>query len=313
MKHSWTVPDGESRQRLDVFIAERLPDLTRSRIAKLLKNGAGQVNGKPASVHKFLKAGDEVRFEETTESRAIGEIQGLPLPVELRIMEETDDWLVVDKPAGLLVHAVKGRDESTLADALIGHDPKIAKVGEDPERPGIVHRLDKEASGLMVVARTQKAFDSLKKQFAEHTVEKRYHALVRGCVRDDQGDIKFKIARSKTKARMAARPAHEEEGKAAWTYFRTLKRFKNASLLELEIMSGRTHQIRTHLLAIGHPIMGDPLYTLRGTRTSALGASIPRLMLQSTHLAFDDPTTGERREFNLEPVPEFQQIMAELS
>lgn len=312
MKYKWIVEETRDRPRLDVFIAARLPEISRSRIAKLLKNRAGTVNGKTAAVHQFLKTGDVVEFcDEARKTELEAAASGAKRATDkLKIIKETADWIVLDKPAGLIVHAAPGKDQATLVDLLLAHDPKMAKIGESPERPGIMHRLDKEVSGLMVVARTQDAFDDLKKQFAGHEVEKKYLALVYGTVRDDEGDIKFRIARSKTKARMAARPEHEEQGKAAWTHYKTLRRFRTASLLELEILSGRTHQIRAHLFALNHPVMGDPLYR---RRSAEKGVQAPRLMLQSVHLSFMDPATHERHTFDLPPVSEFELIMRELA
>ena len=297
--------------------------MTRSAIAKLLKAGAGTVNGNAASVHRFLKAGDEVVLDNTVEA-GLGLPKGVashaPTPDDerrrtapLRIIQETDAWIVIDKPAGLLVHPDAATKTGTLADALVAHDPAIAKIGDDPSRPGIVHRLDREVSGLMVVAKTQDAYDALKRQFAEHTVDKRYLALVHGEVRKDEGDIKFRIARSTTKARMAARPESEEEGKAAWTHYLVLRRFRGATLLELAILSGRTHQIRAHMLALGHPVMGDPLYVRRGTKVEVRGTIVPRLMLQAVHLSFKDPATGEQTAFDIPADPAFDAVVKELS
>lgn len=310
MKHEWTAEQTDAGARLDVFLAQKLDGMTRSQIAKLLKSGTGTVNGKRASVHRFLKVGDLVKFDDAavgaTLAVASGQAQGLPL----HIIAETTDFLILDKPVGLLVHPDAKTKYGTLIDLLIAHDPKIAKIGEDPERPGIMHRLDRDVSGLMVIGKTQDAFDNLKRQFAEHSVDKRYLALVHGEVGPDEGDIRFRIARSTSKNRMAARPEHEEEGKAAWTHYKTLKRFRTASLLELQILSGRTHQIRAHLLALGHPVMGDGLYSSRKSKVES--RDVPRLMLQSVHLEFRDPATGEPRSYDLPPVPEFNQVITQL-
>lgn len=322
MLHTWIVSPDVRRKRLDIFISEALTTTTRSQIAKLLKQGAGRVNGRVASVHQFLQPGDRVEFDDQAKHSTKSGVQspepriqneGLKTPdsgPKLRIIHETPDWIVINKPAGLLVHPDRRSEEPTLVDALLAYDPTIAKVGEDPSRPGIVHRLDKEASGLMVIARTQAAFDDLKRQFAEHAVEKHYLALVYGSMEEEEGEIKFRIARSKTKQRMAARPSQEEEGKAAWTHFTTRKRFHNASLLELDIFSGRTHQIRAHLLAYNHPIMGDPLYKRKSEQRNI---KAPRLMLQSIHLGFRDPAKGEPRLFDLPPDPEFAELISQLS
>ena len=295
--------------RLDVFLSEQLEDVTRSHIAKLLKRGAGTVNGKPATVHQFLKIGDKIEFDDA-ERTVKGKLEVAKPAPPLEIIEETKDWMVINKQAGVVVHPDATHKTGTLVDALMAYDPKIGKIGEDPERPGIMHRLDKEASGLMVIAKTQDAFDNLKKQFAEHTVDKRYIALVFGNMPENEGDIKFRIGHSSSKSRMAAHPVQEENvGKAAWTHYEVIEKLRDAQLLELSIFSGRTHQIRVHLLAMNHPIMGDPLYKRpREDRTT----KAPRLMLQSVHLAFIDPASGEKKEFDLKPAAEFEWVKKQL-
>lgn len=302
MQHEWTVDIKSDGERLDIFLAAHLSGKTRSAIAKLLKNGAGKVNGKTASVHHFLKAGDSVIFDDSIKLirtvRQTSEALSRTSVFKIDILEETDDWLVLDKPSGLLVHPDSTHLSNTLVDFLVDHYPPLQKIGEDPERPGIMHRLDKEVSGLMVIAKTQAAYDDLKRQFAEHSVDKIYLALVHGEMEKDFGEIKFRIARSKTKARMAARPEHEAEGKAAWTHYETITRFPGATLLKLKIFSGRTHQIRAHLLALGHPVVGDTLYSLRQTDRKLKPA---RLLLQAIELSFTDPASGERKTFSIPP------------
>lgn len=309
---TWSITSESSGDRLDVFLTSQLLDLSRSAIQKAIKNGHVTVNGKAASVHKFLKEGDEVRYAPVEEVKAnpFEERTGLPMP-ELSdlIIEETNDWMVIDKPAGLLVHPDAKTKEGTLVDLLIAHDPAIAKVGEDPERPGIVHRLDREVSGLMVIAKTQAAYDSFKEQFAGRKTEKHYLALVHGELPAEEGDIKFRIARSTSKARMAARPSHEEEGKAAWTHYIVRERFRGATLADIEIFSGRTHQIRAHLHALGCPVIGDELYALKKTERTI---QAPRVMLQSIRLSFQDPSTNEGKQFTLEPDPAFEQVQKTL-
>ncbi|MFH1078524.1 MAG: RluA family pseudouridine synthase [Patescibacteria group bacterium] len=320
MIHTFHVAPEETDLRLDVFLSEKVDGLTRSAIAKRLKAGAGTVNDDAASVHRFLKAGDVVVFDDATQGLASaratakaagprGTPKGLP---KLKIVDETDGYLVIDKPAGLIVHPDSTTTSGTLVDALVAHDPRIGKIGDDPERPGIMHRLDRDVSGLMVVAKTQDAFDGLKRQFAEHSVDKRYLALVHGTINKDEDDIKFRIARSKTKARMAARPASEEDGKAAWTHYKVLRRFRTATLLELTILSGRTHQIRAHMLALGHPVVGDTLYMSQGQRPTSRKFGVTRLLLQAIHLSFVDPSTGETRAYDLAPDPAFDTGMKKL-
>jgi 23S rRNA pseudouridine1911/1915/1917 synthase len=303
MTKNWTIDAENAGKRLDVFLAEELvATLTRSGISKQLKAKKGRVNDKIASVHRFLKIGDKVEFDMPEKQTAKAIAKEIADIRPLNIIEETPEFIVIDKPTGLLVHPDVHHAQGTLVDALVAHDPKIGKIGEDPSRPGIMHRLDKEVSGLMVIAKTQDAFDSLKKQFAEHTVDKRYLALVHGEMRQDEGDIKFRIARSTSKGRMAAHPESEEVGRAAWTHYKTLQRFHNATLVELNIFSGRTHQIRAHMLAFSHPVIGDTLYK---RRLEDRKIAAPRLMLQSIHLSFIDPSSGERRTYDLPPVKEF--------
>ncbi len=305
MPNTWTVPAHEGRLRLDQFLASMMPEISRSQIAKQLKQGAGRINGKHASVHTFVHEGAEVLFEQTA-ATVTAPVADLP---PLTIIEETPEVLVINKPSGLIVHPDKLVRSGTLVDLLLAHAPSIARIGEDPERPGIMHRLDKDASGLMVIAKTQEAFEILKKQFATHQVQKTYTALVYGEVAQDAGDIRFKIARSKTRGRMAARPEKDSEGKAAWTHYRVLTRYRNATLLELDIFSGRTHQIRAHLFALNHPIIGDPLYT---RRIAERNIRAPRLLLEATSLTFEDPVTHETRSYTLPLDPVFRETIAQL-
>ena len=310
MNH-WTIDESNAGERLDVFLASVITDKTRSAIQKLIQNGGVSVNKKPTTVHRFLKVGDQIDLVEIPSRPAAKSAKHLPSspsPLTPRIISESADYLVIDKPTGLLVHPDAKTQDGTLIDWLIKHDPKIAKVGESPDRPGIVHRLDREVSGLMVVAKNQKAYDALTREFAEHKTEKTYLALVHGEIAKDEADIKFRIARSTTQPRMAAHPVKEEEGKAAWTHIRVLERFVGATLLEIKILSGRTHQIRAHLHALGHAVMGDPLYTHKKTDRNV---TAPRLMLQSVGLGFTDPATGDRVHFVLEPDDAFSRLVQE--
>lgn len=305
--HTWTVQEAENGMRLDLFLSSHLPDVSRSQIQKQIKQGRVLLNQGSTSVHHFLKTGDEIQLNDVLEEKSpVSHDRPSTEPAllpPLEIQQETASWMVINKPSGLLVHPDSIQEHGTLIDLLLAHDPQIAKVGGAPERPGIVHRLDKEVSGLMVIAKTEQAHEQLQRQFAQRKVKKTYLALVHGEMTQDEGDIKFRIARSSTKARMAARPEQEEEGQAAWTHYRVRQRFTGATLVELEILSGRTHQIRAHLLALKHPVMGDELYQLKKTDRRI---SAPRLMLQSIGLEFDDPENGTRQRFQLDPDPSFE-------
>lgn len=303
---TWTVEATDKEMRLDHFLTREMTDLTRSSIQKSIKYGKVTINNKIASVHQFLKTGNIIVWNEEAVSlrRPLIKKEVL-LP---RIIKETADWLVVEKPRGLLTHPSSSSDEATLVDWFLDHVPSATKVGEDPSRPGIVHRLDRDVSGLMVIAKTQAAFDALKEAFAQRTVEKKYLAMVHGEISKEEDEIKLRIARSSSKPRMAARPP-KDGGKAAWTHYRVLERFVGATLVDVEILSGRTHQIRAHFHGIGHPIMGDSIYTRKQTDRNI---KPPCLLLQSVHLAFNDPTSGERQVFDLTPDPAFDVVREQL-
>jgi 23S rRNA pseudouridine1911/1915/1917 synthase len=318
MPNSWKVKFIDAGKRLDVFLAGEVPDLTRAQAKKRIESGEFLVNTKRVPVHHFLKEGDEVLRVMDVGDRTAKKTPHVPAPEtrptvpapKLNIIAETPDWIVVEKPAGVLMHPDSENPSGTLIDAVIEHAPQVAKVGEDPGRPGIVSRLDKDVSGLVVIAKTQAAFDDLKRQFGEHSVHKEYLALVHGEVPKEEGDLKFRIGRSTTKARMAARAETSEGGQAAWTHYDTIQKFRGATLLKLQILTGRTHQIRAHLHAFGHPVIGDTLYKQRLPERKI---EAPRLMLQSISLAFIDPKTKEKREFTLEPDPAFEKLIKTLS
>lgn len=221
------------------------------------------------------------------------------------IIAETDDYLVIDKPAGLLVHAVNEKQELagqlSLVSWLLERYPKISSVGEDPLRPGIVHRLDKEVSGLMVIAKNNRSFEDLKEQFQKRRTIKEYEGLVYGRIIPDDGEINFPIKRSSAGFKMAAVPANfiakkDETVRQAVTIFTVTQRFHNYTLLRLAIKTGRTHQIRVHLQALGYPLVGDELYSTKTTRIKNKKLGLNRIFLVSRHLEFDD-LNGQKQKF----------------
>ena len=244
------------------------------------------------------------------------------------IIEETPEYLVINKPAGLAVHAGGNLKEPTLADWLLANYKKIKDVGDDPVRPGIVHRLDKEVSGLMVIAKNQKSFDSLKNQFKDRKVQKEYTALVHGKLSRDWGEINFPIARSQEGYKMAALPSGSEEllsrrhpkdrdhgnidswmkSRTALTEFTVIKRFVNHTLLKVNIKTGRTHQIRVHFFALGHPLVGDNLYSTRKTDVKNKKIALGRVFLVANHLNFHD-LKGEERDFKIALPQELEKAM----
>jgi len=288
-------------RRLDKFLTQQLQNLSRSQIQKLIKQHSITVNGLPVPSHYSLRAGDKINVNKkiTEPEKTAKKDTPKKLP-SIKIIDETEDFLVINKPAGLSVH---GRDNYTLADWLKAKFPAISRVGDDPERPGIVHRLDKDVSGLLVVAKTQPAFDSLKNQFQKRTVTKQYTALVYGKIQKDNGIINFPIRRARDGYKMAALPftingQASAQGRQAETRFDILKKFVNYTLLKVNIKTGRTHQIRVHLSAYGNPLVGDNIYSTAKTRMQNKKLGLNRIFLIADHLTFTD-LTNQRKNYKL--------------
>lgn len=235
------------------------------------------------------------------------------------IIFEDNDYLVINKPAGLAVHGGGNITEETLADMLMKKYPKIKTVGDDSMRPGIVHRLDKDVSGLMVIAKNQVSFDNLKNQFKKREINKEYIGLVYGKVLNDDGEISFPIKRAKTGHKMAAMPIQSVDllsrktptsrdqgnisgsfkAREALTTFKVIKRFVNYTLLSIKIKTGRTHQIRVHFFAYGHPLVGDSLYNTKKTRVKNEKLKFGRVFLMACHLSFND-LKDEKQDFKID-------------
>lgn len=294
---------GLEPKRLDIALAEVL-ELSRSKAQKIISDGRVLVNGKETNAHELVSSASKVEIADP--AAPIIDPNAKP-PAPLDILYEDADVLVVNKPAGLLVHPTTASTEPTLLDLLRAHIPGLDAVGDDKARAGIVHRLDKLASGVLIAAKTPEAFTHLKAQFAQRLTEKRYTALVMGNVTDDTGIITFPIARSQSNARMAARPS-SQEGKDAITHFDVLHRYASATLLDVRIETGRTHQIRVHFFALGHPVAGDELYNIRGVKQIPLG----RLFLHARALTIDLPN-GERKTFEAPLPPELELALTKLS
>ena len=300
----------DTGKRIDVFLATSLPDTTRSQIQKLIKQELVTVNGQSATCHHKLKGGDiieigEEKKEPGLEASRPGSFfysnselsSGYPElsseSANIEIIDKTKEFLIINKPAHLTVHGANHIKSITLVDLLLKKFPSLKKIGEDPARPGIVHRLDKEVSGLMVIPRTQDSFDNIKMQFQKRIVKKTYTALVYGAINKEADEIKFPIKRSADGFKMAAIPETNKkkinlDGRISITEFRILKHFINYTLLQIRIKTGRTHQIRVHLLAYGHPIVGDNLYNTKKTREQNTKLNLNRLFLVANKLSFTD-------------------------
>ncbi|MBI4437492.1 RluA family pseudouridine synthase [Candidatus Uhrbacteria bacterium] len=271
------VTQKQSNERLDRFLTSTM-ETTRSQIQKLIEAGSVLVNREVAKSNRRLEEGDVIFYPEV-ELSAHKKTETAPL---LEIVYQDDDVLVINKPSGLLVHeAFKDEMRATVVDALLESFPEVAEVGDDPKRPGIVHRLDKDVSGLMAIAKTQAGFDHLKHQFQARTLTKEYLALVYGALPKDHDVITLRVTRSKSKGRMVARP-ESQEGKEAHTEYDVLERLPTTTYVRVKILTGRTHQIRVHFQALGYPIVGDKLYKVKGMKFRPIELS--RLFLHASKL-----------------------------
>jgi len=277
--------------RVDKYIAEAVPDLSRATAQRLIDEGHVLVNGATVKASHRLEPGDTL----TVEIPAPVPVEVAPEAIPLDILYEDADILVVNKPAGMVVHPAFGHQSGTLVNAVLAHCPDLAGVGGEL-RPGIVHRLDKDTSGLIVVAKGDVALRNLQEQFKGREVQKAYLALVEGHVSPPTGLIDAPIGRDpRARKKMAVVP---RGGREAQTEYRALEFYAEHTLVEAHPLTGRTHQIRIHMAFIGHPIVGDPVYGFRKQRAKA-----PRLFLHAARLGFRLPGTGEWREFQA-PLPD---------
>jgi 23S rRNA pseudouridine1911/1915/1917 synthase len=294
--------------RLDKCLGKRYPAVSRGALQRLLEQGCILVNGQPAKPSQKPRRGDQVsvRWPEARPAEA------QPEEIPLEVLHEDADLIVVLKPAGLVVHPAAGNEEHTLVNALLHHCAgQLSGIG-GVARPGIVHRLDKETSGCLVVAKNDATHVELARQFADREVFKAYHAVVCGQPARAKGEIRAAIARHAThRKRMTV---EEDRGREAWTSWRVLERLREAALLEAVIHTGRTHQIRVHFLHLGYPVVGDETYGKRqNLRLIELtGYTAPRVLLHARCLAFTHPATKEALRFEAPWPPDFQAALAAL-
>ncbi len=285
-------------QRLDIFLAARLSELTRSQIQKLIADQKVRLNGTWTKASHKLSVGDVIQVDllEPKEKSAL-----LPEAIPLEVIFSDEHIVILNKPAGLVVHPGAGVTEGTLVNALIHHFPGIDRVGH-PERPGIVHRLDKETSGVMVVARSAKAYTELKRQFKAREVEKVYLGLVWGPLQTEEGRIDWALGRHpRHRQKISIRT---KKPRPALTLYSVKKTWDDLSLLEIKPVTGRTHQIRVHFAAAGHPIVGDTRY---GGRDKT--GTYKRLYLHAWHIVFAHPASKALLEFYAPLPQEFQDII----
>ena len=285
----------QSNSRLDKFLADRNPDLSRSRIKRLISEGMVSVDGVPRNAGFRLRPDQSVLIELPDEpAPAYMVAQDIPLT----IIHEDDDLIIVDKPAGMPVHPGAGHPDSTLVNALLGMYPTIGSVG-GAARPGLVHRLDMDTSGLIVVSRTDRAHESLTAQFKERRVAKTYLALVLGALTPPEAVIEAPIARDPNDRK---KMAIVENGRQSTTQYKTIANFRGCTYAEALPKTGRTHQIRVHFASIGNPVIGDTLYGCPDPR-------IDRHFLHAARLEFHHPTTGELTNFHSPLPPNLQSLI----
>lgn len=290
------IDQSQNGQRLDKFLVSKFPEISRAKWQKSVKNGEVIVNGKISESDRKLREGDLVEIFEQKKKEAIS----FKSP-DIRIIYEDDDVMILDKPAGIPVHGAPSYSGPTVVDFLMNHYPGIKNVGEDKTRPGIVHRLDKDTSGVLAIAKNNRSFQFLKDQFQNRLAKKTYLALVYGDIKSSGGTIDLPIGRSKSDPKKQTVIDSEKKkhirSKEAITIFRVIKRYDKYTLLEAEPKTGRMHQIRVHLKALGHPVVGDSKYSPKKAQKN--GSELGRQFLHAMKLEITLPS-GEKKVFSSE-------------
>lgn len=309
---------GQEALRIDKFLMDRIPNTSRNKIQEAAKNGYILVNGNAAKPNYKVKGGDEVSVQMPYPVR---EIELIPEDIPINVAYEDDQLLVVNKPSNMVVHPGYGNYTGTLVNALIHHFKNLPERPDYEDRPGIVHRLDKNTTGLILIAKTEYALAELSKQFKDRTTDRKYWALVWGNINEEEGRIEGNIGRSLKNRKVMTVFPDGDYGKKAVTNYKVLKRFGYTTLIECKLETGRTHQIRAHLKHIGHPLFGDFEYggdvILKGTTFTKYRQFIqncfkilPRQALHAKSLGFSHPTTNKKLNFECE-LPEDLKLILE--
>ncbi len=316
-KFRFEVPPGTKKERLDLYLTNSLENATRSKIQKLIGAGLVTVNNKFVKSSYPVQPGDVIEGSHPIAPRPE---ETEPEEIPLDIIFEDEYLIVVNKPAGMVAHPAYANYTGTLVNALLHHSAKLSNTGE-PGRPGIVHRIDKNTSGLLVVAKDDWTHARLAYQFSRHTTEREYQAIVWGNFKEKKGEINFNIARSKSDRKKFA--ASDSEGKKALTYYEIIEEFEFTTLLKLNLKTGRTHQIRVHLSAINHPVCGDETYggtkivygsslPKMKSRVENLLKIIPRQALHAKTLGFEHPHTRQFMRFDSELPADMKEVLKKL-
>ena len=313
-KFRFEVPEGKKKERIDLFLTHHIENATRSKIQKLIEAELVKVNGKPVKPNYKVYPNNIVDIEIPITPRPEN---AEPEEIPLDIIYEDDYLLIVNKPAGMVAHPAYSNYTGTLVNALLHHSKSLSNVNE-PGRPGIVHRIDKDTSGLLVVAKDDWTHAKLAEQFSKHTVEREYQAVCWGIFKESEGVIEKNIVRSKSDRKKFG--VSDTEGKTATTFYKVLEEFEFASLVKLKLKTGRTHQIRVHLASMNHPVFGDTTY---GGNKIVYGSSLPKMKnridnllkimprqaLHAKTLGFCHPHTKEFIHFDSELPKDFKELL----
>ena len=315
--HRIVCDQGQEPYRIDMFLMDRLPNVTRNKVQKGIKEGFVKVNDQEVKPNYKVQAGDEI-VVALPEPPRDNELVGEDIPLD--IVYEDDHLLVVNKPAGMVVHPAYNNWTGTLVNALVHHFENLPTLPNNDGRPGLVHRIDKDTSGLLVIAKSEKAMSGLAKQFFDHSIERTYYALVWGEPTEDLATIDVNLGRSEKDRRITVAIPDASRGRTAITHYKVLKRLRYVSLIQCNLETGRTHQIRAHMKHAGHTLFNDATYggdkLLKGTQFSKYKQFVdncfkvmPRQALHAKSLGFIHPVTGARHHFDSELPEDFKAVL----
>lgn len=295
----YTVEEEMIGKRLDVFVTENYEEMSRSFVQGLIEKGNIKVNGNLKKSNYKLRRNDRIEIEEVEPVELEVEAENIPMD----IVYEDSDVIVINKPQDMVVHPAPGNYSGTLVNGLLYHCKDLSGIN-GVIRPGIVHRIDKDTSGVLVIAKNDKAHNSLAMQLKDHSMTRAYYAIVEGIIKEDEGTIRTNIGRHPVER---IKMAVVKDGKEAVTHFKVIERFKNNTLVECRLETGRTHQIRVHMAYIHHPLIGDPVYGHKKQRFKLQGQA-----LHAKILGFIHPTTGKYMEFNSQLPAYFEEVLDKL-
>ena len=312
--HRIVADKGQTLTRLDKFLMDRLPNISRNKVQSAIKDGYVLVNGNEIKPNYRVRPSDEVVISLPEPPR---ETDILPEDIPLDIIHEDSDLMVVNKPPGIVVHPAFNNWTGTLVNALVWHFKSLPEMEGNEGRPGLVHRIDKDTSGLLVIAKSERAMSSLAKQFYDHSIERTYYALVWGDVKEDKGTIDVHLGRSLKDRRVVTAFPDADFGRHAITHYQVLQRLRYVTLIKCNLETGRTHQIRAHMKYLGHPLFNDAMYggdkILKGTQFSNYKAfvnncfkAMPRQALHAKSLGFIHPATKEFVQFEIDLPEDFK-------